>query len=250
MAQPKILYENRFKDATPVASTTATGYDVLNLRDFRPYTWWKATALPATVTVNCGSAKAADYAVVWGHDLYSNACTVEIRGSTDNFSASDVLVATRTPTSDSPFVMLFNSVSYQYWRIKITGAAGIPTIAIAAVGARLDVPSYLDEGFDPVGREAMGQFNRSEKGHPLGKLVQFEEWRASMKFPVVTWTWLRASFDPAWRAWLRSAPFVFAWDTDNYAAELFLVQAEDKFETPHHAGGYADLQIEVFGVMP
>ena len=102
MGYPKIFHDNRLDDATPAASTTAAGYNVLNLRDWRPYTKWQPTALPATVTVDCATAKAADYAVIWGHDLFTQGATLEIRGSTDNFAASNVLVATKTPTSNEP----------------------------------------------------------------------------------------------------------------------------------------------------
>jgi len=51
MALPKFFYDNRFDDATPVASSTAAGdFNVLNLRDWRPFTFWKPSAMPATVT--------------------------------------------------------------------------------------------------------------------------------------------------------------------------------------------------------
>jgi len=90
---PKILHDNRLDDAAPVASTTAEDYDVLNLRDWRPYTWWKPTALPATVTVDCGMARAADYAYINGHNLVSSHAAIEVRGSSDNFVTSDVRIA-------------------------------------------------------------------------------------------------------------------------------------------------------------
>jgi hypothetical protein len=57
MAKPRLLYDNRLADAAPVASSTAAGdFNVANLADFRPYTWWKPAAMPATVTVDRGTA--------------------------------------------------------------------------------------------------------------------------------------------------------------------------------------------------
>ena len=248
--KPKILYENRFKDATPVASTTATGdFNVLNLRDWRPYTWWKPTALPATVTVDCASAKAADYAVVWGHDLFTQGATFEVRGSTDNFAASDVLVATITPTSDKPFLLTWASVSYRYWRLRITGTT-MPSLAIAAVGAALEAPVYLPEGFDPLGREPQGDFNRTNKGHALGRTIEFEEWSERLEFDWVTWTWMRDSFKPAWEAHLRSSPFVWAWDAGDHADEIYLVNVKGGYKGPHKPGSYGTLSFEVSGVVP
>ena len=42
---PVILADNRFLEGTPTATDTATGYDVLHIRDLRTFTSWKgATA--------------------------------------------------------------------------------------------------------------------------------------------------------------------------------------------------------------
>jgi len=247
---PKILHDNRLDDGTPSASSTASGdYSVLNLRDFRPYTWWKPTALPATVTVDCGSAREASYWAVYGHDLFARACTIELRASTDNFAASNVLVDSLTPASDDPFVRYFTSASYRYWRLNITGGASMPSLAIAAIGAELDIPAYLSSGFDPLGRMIKGQYNRSESGHPLGRTVKFEEWAESLRFELVTWAWVRASWLPAWRAHVRDEPFIFSWDPSGHPAEVVLVAVKDQFKTPHKPGSYTDLSFDVLGVV-
>jgi len=249
MAKPTILYDNRLADATVAASTTASGYAAANVVDWRAYTWWKPTALPATLTVDCATAKAADYALVYGHTLFSAGCTVEVRGSTDNFGASDVLVASLTPSSDDPFFISFGSVSYRYWRLRITGAATMPALAIVAIGARMELPTWLPQPFDPLGRKVDGQSNRNENGHALGRSIDFELWKQSIKLERVTWAWLRDTWLPAWRAHLRSSPFVFAWETTLYPADLKLVTASEQFSTPHYSGSTADLQIELSGVV-
>lgn len=245
---PKIIYDNRFKDATPVASSTATGnYNVLNLRDWRAYTWWKPSSLPATVTVDCGSAKSADYLWVWGHDLYSNGCTLELRGSTDNFGASDVLVATKTPTNNKPFLMLFNAVSYRYWRVRITGATA-PSLAIVAAGVALDVLSGIRQGFDPLSRSIKGQANRTQGGFPMGRVIYYEDWSEDLQFELLTWAWLRATWLPAWDAHLKSDPFGFVWDPLGHPDEIYLLAALDTYQTPHQAGGLANLTLPVMGL--
>ena len=248
-AFPKIYYDNRLKDATPAASTTAAGYSVLNIYDWRPYTWWKPTALPATITVNCGSSKAADFFAVYGHTLGTSGCTIECRRSTDNFSANDVLVATKTPTTDDPFVMEFASVSSQYWRLRITGGATMPSLAIGVIGAAFTFPRKLNAGLDPIGRQIVGISNVSEKGRPLGKVIDYEAWTKTLSWSGIDWTWLRSTWLPAWKAHLRANPYIFAWDITDHADEIFLVQSGDAWAAPHVGGQYTDFAFDVSGVV-
>lgn len=248
MAKPTFFYDNRLSDATLVASSVASGFAAASVTDWRPYTWYKPNTLPATLTVDCASAKAADYLLVYGHNLYTKGCTVEVRGSTDNFAASDVLVASKTPTSDAPFLVLFNSVAYRYWRLRITGAAA-PSLAIVSIGARLVLPTYLPQGFDPRARKVEGQNNTNENGQPLGQVIQFESWKQRIRLERVTWSWLRNTWEPAWNAHLRSKPFGFAWETDLFPEDIKLVKTGLGFDSPHSAGGTCDLSVELSGVV-
>src|SRR5690606_6067250 len=111
--------------------------------------WWKPAALPASITVDCGAAKAADYALVWGHDLATRGATLEVRGSDDNFDAIDVLLAAHTPADNKPFLLQFATASWRYWRVTVDGVAA-PSLAIVAVGAALQMPSQVQWGFDPL----------------------------------------------------------------------------------------------------
>ena len=248
MAAPRIYYDSRFEDGALAASTTAAGYAADNVRDWRPYTWWKPTALPATLTVDCGSATAADYALVYGHDLATQGTTLEVRGSTDNFSASNVLVASVTPTTDAPILLHFTAVSYRYWRLRITGST-MPSLAIAAIGSRMELPGYLGLDFDPTTRRVVAQSNRNADGQPLGKIIEYTEQRRRLTLRRVTWAWLRNTFLPAWRTHLRSAPFVFAWNVAYDASNVTLVVAGDDLATPHQPGQFAEVSFDIVGAV-
>lgn len=250
MGFPKLFFDNRMADAVPVASSTFTGnFNAANVSDMRPYTWWKSNAMPATLTVDCGSAKASDYAVLYGHDLFTQGATCEVRGSTDNFAASNVLVATVTPASNNPFLLEFGSVSYRYWRFRFTGATNV-SVAMAMVGAAFVMPSNMNNGFDPLMRKIVGVANVNENGQPLGKIIDFEKWSQTLQFDYVTWAWLRATWQPAWRSNLRGAPFIFAWDSANYPTEIYLAAASDSYSSPHRNGLLATLSLDVSGVAP
>lgn len=243
MAFPKFLYDSRFDDATPVASSTAAGdYAVANLTDWRPYTWWKPAAAPSTVTVDSGSAKSRDYLLVYG-----DAGTYEARGSTDNFGASDVLLGTLTLAKTGLGLVTFAPQAHRYTRLKI--AAGTPALAIAAIGAALVSPVYLDGQFDPTGRTAQGEANRNENGQPLGRAIDYEQWAEQILLKNVSWSWIDGIFLPAWEAHLRSTPFGFAWEADAYPDQVRLVVADDKLDTPRRAGSYGDVGFGVSGVL-
>lgn len=245
-----ILYDNRFADGTPVASTAADGdFDAKNINDFRPYTWWQPTVLPATITIDCGPAKAADYCVVYGHDLGAQGATLEVRYSTDNFAADDNLAATITPTDDKPFLLTFTEQTKQYWRITITGTT-MPSLAIVAVGSKLELPRRLRLGFDPLGRTVHGTVNRSDKGQPLGQSVRYEEWSQPLALRNVTWTWLRDTFLVAWDAHLKITPWIFVWDPTDHADEIYHVSSAKGFKAPTKPGQYCDLSLNMKGVIP
>lgn len=245
--RPQLLFDNRFADAQPVASSTAVGYNVANLADWRPYTWWQPDSLPATVTVDSGAPAAADYLVVYGHNMGTHGATLELRGSTDNFAASDDMIASISPADDLPFLVQFASSLYRYRRLRITGATA-PSLAIAAAGSALELPRHLPTGFDPLGRKMHGVSNRSMKGHPLGQVFEFEEWSEAIQQRSVEQGWVRNTFLPAWLSHLRSTPFVFVWEPAEHADELYLVSSSGEFKAPHRGGQFCDLSFEVTGV--
>ncbi len=250
-AFPRIFYDNRLADGTLVPSSTASGnFAAANLADWRRYTYWKPATMPASITVDSGAPKAADYSLHLGADLFTQGVSVEVHGSTDNFASSDVLVASGAPTSDDPFLLSFNSASFRYWRHVYTGF-NAPTIPVAAIGAAFQFPVGLSQGFDPLGRTVNGDDaqNVNENGHPIGRVIYFEEWEQQCTFENVAWSWIRATFLPAWRAQFRSTPFAFGWDVVSFPTEIVLVNAGMDFATPHRSGSVADLVLTMRGVI-
>lgn len=248
-AMPGFFYDNLLNDGVPVASSTATGFDVLNLGDLRPYSFWKPTTLPATVTIDCGVARVADFAAVYRHDLNACDCIIEIRGSEDNFSSSDELLARLEPQSDDPFVLPFDAATYRYWRISIDGVDE-PTLAIVLIGEALRLPRRQVLGFDPVARSARTMTNQSAGGYPLGKVTAFEEWRQKVALDVVQWAWLRDTWLPAWREHLRDEPFLYAWDSTDHPTELYLVTSSGEFAAPTLGGDKCSFEVEISGAVP
>lgn len=247
MGKPAFLYESRLKDAAPVASSTAAGaFDPANLADWQPFTWWKPAAMPATVRVDCGLASAANYWAVWGHDLGSQGATIVLHKSPGGTwaGADDIIVDSFTPADDEPFARFVTTADSQHWGFEVTGAAA-PSLAIVAMGELLELPEYLEQGFDPLGREPQGQLNRAVRGNPLGRTVDYELWEQAIDLRRLNQSWVRNSFLPAWNAHLRDDPFIFAWDRINQPEDLKLATVAGGLGTPHFKGGKADFTIRL-----
>lgn len=243
---PIALFDNRLNDGVPVASSSAAGFSPLNLRDMRPYTFWKPAAMPATITVDCGTAKTIDSVAIFAHDMSASATVVDVLSSTDNFATS-TNEAFVSPTTTAPVLLTFApTAARRYWRLSFAGAA--PTIGLVLLGNRLTFPRRLVQGFDPIGRESVGDTNVSEKGHPLGRDVQFEAWKASLDFRRIDGAWLRSTFLPAWQAYLRGKPWIFSWDPDDHPGESRLVMSGESFKAMSMEGTSTGLSFDVSGV--
>lgn len=247
---PLVLYDNRFADGalSDFGATAPGDYALANLVDWRPYTWWRPSGLPARIVVDCGVARPADFVAVYGHTLGSSGNTLYQQGADDAaFSTNLITPAYITPTDDRPFVLTFPAASRRYWSILISGGTPSP-LAIVAAGQRLTLPRRLRAGFDPIGRTPQGKFNRSMKGHPLGSVTDYEEWAEQLRVRNVQWDWLRNTWQPAWDAHLKNRPWLFAWDPTDHPSELYLVDSSRGYQAPIGNGPFADLELQVRGV--
>ena len=97
-----ILYDNILGNTVLTASSTASEYDVDNLKDWKVYTQWKPNTTGShTITVDCGSAKAANAMGIIGHNLYSTgSTTVLVEYSEMEISVLDIM---KHPTSESRY---------------------------------------------------------------------------------------------------------------------------------------------------
>ena len=230
-AKPIILAENRLLDGTLAATDTAAGYDVLNITDLRPFTFWEAASHGTKyITVNCGSAKKADSIAMIGHNLYTADADVSVECSSDNFAAdTTVALAAFTPTSDRAFMKTFTERNKQYWRIKIVTAATAAKIGVALIGTRLDFPRYPAANFDPCPERINGTAARSKAGHMIGATLKNISHEIRVEFRSLTPTWVDNTFRPVWDAHLSQLkPFFFSWDNENHPADVrFLTMPEN-----------------------
>lgn len=252
MANPIIICETRFKDGALTATDTAAGYDVMNVIDYRTYTFWKAASAGTKyITVDCGSDKSADSLGIIGHNLKTANATVSIESSPDNAVWTERL-AGFTPTSDKAFVKLFTQATARYWRLKLIAASTAPYLAAVLLGNKLQFPFPPDTPYVPYKESVEAESKRSKKGHLLGSVVEFKTIEITARFSHIERTWVENSFKSFWDGHASDMkPFFYAWDLDAYPDMVFFVKCKDeaRYEMPVSVLQYVDvIEIEMEGV--
>lgn len=230
---PMILYDNRFEDATPTATDTASGYDVNNLTDLRTYTFWKAASAGTKyITVDCGAPASADGVGIIGHNLKTAAATLSVEYSSDNFVA-DVNVALSGPLgSDGALLVGFTTQSSRYWRLKIITASVAAKIGVVLIGKIFIFERIMRAaGFDPFPQKIIAQSSKGKEGHLLGSVIRYVEIEIKPQWQALTTNWLNNSFRPAWDDHLSQLkPFFWSWESGEHPSEVYFVRIPDDFK--------------------
>lgn len=215
VAAPIFFFEDKVAEASTVtASSEATDFDVERLNVFTPQVRWRATGdTSETVTIDLGAAEELDCAALVGHN-FTSGVTLTIRGSTDNFSASDVSVATLTYRAGIIFGT-WTAVSYRYWRLVIADASN-PDTYVELGRFLIGSKHQPSQGFVPggsSGEQDPSRIHVAMNGVETSVTRPRRETR-SETFPLFTTT-----EHDAWVTFRdyvgTSKPFVVAWDPDN-----------------------------------
>ena len=146
---PTVLFQNILASGTLTASSETSGYPKENVLDESTVKYWRPTTLPATLTLDAGSAVSADAFGVVAHDLFTAGCSIEVQTSPNGTTWTSV-TDTITPTDNKTILQLFTSVSSRYWRIRITGASTDPNIGVLFLGQRFNFPAGVKAPYTPV----------------------------------------------------------------------------------------------------
>lgn len=240
---PIVLADNRFLDGTPTATSTAPGYDVLNIRDLKEFTSFRAAgAGTCYLTVPVGSAISADALGIKTHNLGTAAASVSVESSNNGTDWTECLAAF-TPTDDRAILKTFTLATAAYWRVKIVTATVAPQIAICMVGERITFPFSPDAPYVPASEGIDAESIKSKTGVPLGSIVRFKPYRIMPRWTTVTRAFVETYFLPFWDDYASNlSPFFFAWDLTTYPTDVRFVSVpkDYSFETPVSVLAYYD----------
>jgi hypothetical protein len=226
---PFILYNNILRTATVAADSTADGFDVANLYDWKGYTLWRSGSTATQyITITTGSAVTADVLAIYNHNLHTVGATITLQAYDITEPSDWADLADITPANDKIIVLTFTQESNTQFRLKIENATAAPEIGEMILCDKLELPFGPDAPYIPadIGIEAQAEI--SVKGHPLGVNVEYYPVEIN---PVFTNKFTRAFYEgDFWNFVLHARqllPFVYAWDFTNCPAHVYYVRCKD-----------------------
>lgn len=221
--KPLLLYNNKLITATLTGSATESGYDVQNVIDFRPYSFWKAGSAGSNfVRGYWAVAQSVSNVSVVGHNFFSVGATIYIEYSSNGSSWS--AAASLTPASDDAILLNFASQTANYWRIRIENTLGQPYIGVLIFGVAIEFEWPPDAPFVPFTKISKAEVSESETGNFLGASVKFTQYELNHIFSNFTAAWYDTYFEPFMTNHGELyKPFVYAWDLTTKPKEVFFV---------------------------
>lgn len=229
-----IGYENFFETGTITASTESTDNPAANLSDWLATDYWIAAGDGTQyVDLDCGTSRTADYFAFYNQNLYLNSGTVKLQYW--NGSAFVDVTSAIAPTTNAPYLTIFNAVSAQKWRVVAQQTGSAPYFAVIAIGSSLALPFGVYLGYsEPIFARSPTLINSvSDSGSFLGRSVLARGCKTSLTLQYATDAFARASWLP-FQKHMETKPFFYCWNYNQYPTECAYCWADGDITPPTH----------------
>ena len=215
---PVILYNNKIKDATVTATSSATDYDVDYLKDNKTYTSWKATASGTNnIFVDFGASTSV---TAWGIAVHNlDGADLTLYKSSDN--SLWFPVSSQFQVSGDSSILKLSGDTERYWKLEIVSTV-IPQIGVLYLGEYFTFDYPPESPVIPNRETIIAQSETSNAGHLLGTDVRYYSNTAQFAFKNITRTFYTTKLKVFWDLHARLLKgFFFAWDLTNRPDDVF-----------------------------
>ena len=235
MGTPTILYCQYGTTAASVASLTGNGKgaEVLSATEDLFYSPLDTTAF--NIVIDFGVATSFDSFGILGANM--EGATVEVRGSTDNFGASDVSVSAGAVVSSdvNSTWRQFTEVSFRYAKLLFSGHPSILRVANICLSVAPDMPFFeTDPDIDSL--KPTAKHLLSQSGIYNGNNQQRSMREMELNWGEVTPTELIPINDFANACIKVTRPFFFVPDVEENESFFCWIPGGGDFKTPETPG--------------
>jgi hypothetical protein len=252
MALPKIGWRNILRNAgaTVTATSTASGFDVADVYNLRPWTIWKSAVLtsPIRIDIDLGASGSADadYLALVNTNIKALGGTVKVYADAVTIGTTQVQAA-YTPGYDDVEYKEFTAPGVKrYWRVEIAHAAppfsAAPFIGELFLGLKMTLTEYPSPDIDPFLKQVAAAGQQAEGGAYLGAILRGQTHR----FTLATGSpgMARAFYTSDFNSFLDThaylmRPFVFVLDSADadFLKPVYVRKASDSDITRQAVGG-------------
>jgi hypothetical protein len=238
MNRPAFIYPTHLATATTAATDTAANYAAANVLEGCEDTAWKPanTTGSKSLTIHLGGLLPIGQIALLGQ--YLNGVTLEVRGSIDNFAASDVQLSAAAVIGTSEFITAWRMFAENlYTDIKLIFSGFGASFQVQHVACCRAVPlPFHDDGHDPDSFQPIGTHLIGTAGTYLGATQLCTMRNLNLDFGQIT----TAQYLPfqLWAEYcvMTMRPFFYVPDTAQPECYFGWVDAKYKFSAPSKTG--------------
>lgn len=172
MDKPAFLFCNHDDSASVTATDTQAGLDVNDVLYATEDTFWKPLNTTGTKAVVVDRNVTTYFNTLSLLGISLDGVALEIRGSTDNFVASDDQLISGVIVSDINSAWIsFSGGEYRYIKLNFTGFDTDFAVSFVCFSELVKLP-YLEKDYDPDNMKATGKHMVSSSGMYIGFNLQ------------------------------------------------------------------------------
>jgi hypothetical protein len=181
-AQPAFLFAAYGPLAAVSASSTAAGYDAVDLLQADECNGWRpATTALSSVIIDLGAAESCEFCALAGADLHG--VSLAVQGSNDGSTFTSL--ATQVAPRDGAVWIQLAQATYRYFRLSISGHSTKFLLKHIAVGG-LSLLPFFEDGYCSAPLQADGTHLISTAGLFLGSVTTKVTRPFSLSFGQIT----------------------------------------------------------------
>jgi len=238
----RIGYENAIRDATVTSNSELSDFPAFSVKSATTYDKWRPGVVPSDLDIEFADPTTLDYVAIAAHTIGSEGGAIEIYDSVEG------LLATVTPSDNSPIILHFDQIQSTNITLRLTTAAA--AIGVVYAGRLLAMMRPIYGGHTPgvLNRQTTFQNNKSEGGQFLGRSIVRRGYAESFSWRNLAPDWYRTNFDPFVEA-AREYPFFIAWRPGDYPDEVLYGWTSSDIEPINNGRrGLMDVSFDVEGL--